>query len=81
MTNKALICTTLGELNRENIPYIFERRLQEILKYATIWKAIVLLDEADVFLEARAEGLGDSSERNALVAGMKHLAVSELKNC
>lgn len=32
---------------------------------ATIWQAVVLLDEADVFLEARTD---NSSDRNALVA-------------
>lgn len=31
----------------------FEKELKKVLQYATTWKAIVLLDEADVFLEAR----------------------------
>jgi hypothetical protein len=38
-----------------------------LLLYATLWKAIVLLDEADVFLETREEK-GDNAERNGLVA-------------
>lgn len=48
-------------------PWCFERELKELLQYATLWKAVVLLDEADVFLEARED---DSSniQRNALVA-------------
>lgn len=64
---KALIATSLGDLNRYDRPFLFERRLKQILTYATMWKAVVLLDEADVFLETRQESLGDSS-RNALVA-------------
>jgi hypothetical protein len=36
----------MGDLNKENSPYFFEYALKRILQYATIWKAIVLLDEA-----------------------------------
>lgn len=64
---KALISASLGDLNRYDAPWLFEMRLKQILTYATMWKAVVLLDEADVFLEARQESSGDSS-RNALVA-------------
>lgn len=64
---KALISASLGDLNRYDRPWLFEMRLKQILTYATMWKAVVLLDEADVFLEARQESIGDSS-RNALVA-------------
>jgi SpoVK/Ycf46/Vps4 family AAA+-type ATPase len=64
---KALISASLGDLNRENRPWLFELRLKQVLTYATMWKAVVLLDEADVFLEARQESLGDGT-RNALVA-------------
>lgn len=64
---KALISASLGDLNRHDRPWLFELRLKQILTYATMWKAVVLLDEADVFLEARQESIGDSS-RNALVA-------------
>jgi AAA+ superfamily predicted ATPase len=48
-------------------PWSFESELKRLLQYATLWKAVVLLDEADVFLEARED---DSSniQRNALVA-------------
>lgn len=45
-------------------PYVFERNLKQVLQYATLWHAIVLLDEADVFLEAREA----DNDRNALVA-------------
>ncbi|OCH86746.1 P-loop containing nucleoside triphosphate hydrolase protein [Obba rivulosa] len=42
-----------------------DQRLQEVFDIATSWKAIVLIDEADVFLEQRS--LHDM-ERNAMVA-------------
>ncbi|KAJ2996046.1 hypothetical protein NUW58_g1095 [Xylaria curta] len=47
--------------------FIFECNLWRLLQYATLWKAIVVLDEADVFLEMREEKAGNA-ERNALVA-------------
>lgn len=64
---KALISASMGELNRYDLPRSFQLRLKQILTYATMWKAVVLLDEADVFLESRQESLGDGT-RNALVA-------------
>jgi SpoVK/Ycf46/Vps4 family AAA+-type ATPase len=67
-TGKALLSATIGELNQDNIPSFFERRLKKTLQYATMWKAIVLLDEADVFLEGRSEAAGVATEHNALVA-------------
>ncbi|KAJ5654063.1 ATPaseAAA-typecore [Penicillium lividum] len=48
-------------------PYDFEYRLKMLLQYATQWEAVVLMDEADVFLEAR-DNSGDNAARNALVA-------------
>lgn len=63
--------TTVGELNKGGVPFLFETALQKLLTYATIWKAVVLLDEADVFLEARSHEQADSSTRNALVAGKR----------
>jgi SpoVK/Ycf46/Vps4 family AAA+-type ATPase len=48
-------------------PWLFEYELKKLLQYATLWKAVVLLDEADVFLEARDEKSGDGT-RNSLVA-------------
>jgi len=74
MTEKALFSTSMAELNKHNRAWYFEYRLREVLQYATIWKAIVLLDEADVFLEARKDDVADAAERNALVAVfLKHL--------
>ncbi|XDG06949.1 hypothetical protein ABKA04_006564 [Annulohypoxylon sp. FPYF3050] len=69
-TRKALVSTSVGELSKGG-SFIsgsasFEKELKKILQYATIWQAVVLLDEADVFLEARKD-VG-STERNSLVA-------------
>ena len=49
-------------------PWVFEHNLKRILQYATKWKAVVLLDEADVFLEARNPTADGTSNRNSLVA-------------
>jgi SpoVK/Ycf46/Vps4 family AAA+-type ATPase len=64
---RALLVSSLSELNRWDDPWSFEVELKELFQYATIWKAIVLLDEADVFLEARKDD-ENGLERNALVA-------------
>ncbi|KAF2455723.1 P-loop containing nucleoside triphosphate hydrolase protein [Lineolata rhizophorae] len=48
--------------------------LAQALRYASIWKAAILLDEADVFFEARKADVADAAERNALVAVfLRHL--------
>jgi hypothetical protein len=38
--------------------------LREILEIASVWDAVVLIDEADIFLEKRTE---EDIKRNALV--------------
>ncbi|KAI0176477.1 P-loop containing nucleoside triphosphate hydrolase protein [Hypoxylon sp. FL1284] len=67
---KALVSTSVGELNKNASSFSgsasFEKELKKVLQYATIWQAVVLIDEADVFLEARKD-VGNS-ERNTLVA-------------
>jgi SpoVK/Ycf46/Vps4 family AAA+-type ATPase len=74
ITGKALLSTSLAELNKENCAWYFEHRLKEVLQYATMWKAVVLFDEADVFLEARKDDVADAEQRNALVAVfLRHL--------
>ncbi|KAL3475697.1 P-loop containing nucleoside triphosphate hydrolase protein [Aspergillus californicus] len=65
VSHRALISTSAGELNKWNSPWSFEFQLKALLRCATTWKAIVLLDEADVFLEARDN---NQSKRNGLVA-------------
>lgn len=42
-----------------------EKKLSRVMEIATVWKAVVLIDEADIFLQKRdLENLG----RNSLVA-------------
>ncbi|KAJ0376892.1 hypothetical protein COL26b_004948 [Colletotrichum chrysophilum] len=63
----ALLPASLGELNKEKNAMMFERELQRLMQYATIWKAVLLLDEADIFLEKREDNPANAN-RNALVA-------------
>jgi AAA+ superfamily predicted ATPase len=63
----------MGELNSDG-GYMFEAKLQELLRLATTWGAVVLIDEADIFLEHRKSGPGANAENNALVAVfLRHL--------
>lgn len=53
---------------------LFRVVLQWLLKLATTWQAVVLLDEADIFLDGRSNDRGKASDHNALVAVLlKHL--------
>ncbi|KAH0371121.1 P-loop containing nucleoside triphosphate hydrolase protein, partial [Aureobasidium melanogenum] len=73
-TQKALIRASISELNKHDSAWFFEFELTRVLRLATTWKAIVLLDEADVFLEARGDDSHDAANRNALVAVfLRHL--------
>lgn len=72
VTGRALFDTSLAEMNKENRPWYFEYKLTKVLQYATIWKSVVLLNEADVFLEQRRDDSASSSDRNALVAIFLH---------
>ncbi|KAF8601460.1 P-loop containing nucleoside triphosphate hydrolase protein [Ceratobasidium sp. AG-I] len=51
-------CSEFGA-NLESV----EAKLKEVLDITSLWKAIVLIDEADIFLEARSEDFA----RNAIV--------------
>jgi AAA+ superfamily predicted ATPase len=63
----------MGELNSSGGEE-FEYKLREFFRLATTWKAVVLIDEADVFLEHRKSGAGVQAEKNAFVAVfLKHL--------
>ncbi|RYP15386.1 hypothetical protein DL765_005722 [Monosporascus sp. GIB2] len=56
-------------------PDVLEQRLCEIFSRAKNWKAILLLDEADVFVEMRRSG---ELKRNALVSiFLRHLEYSD----
>jgi hypothetical protein len=58
-----LYCVSAGELGTN--PRELEQELQKILDLAHSWSAVLLLDEADVFLEART---AQDIHRNALVS-------------
>jgi SpoVK/Ycf46/Vps4 family AAA+-type ATPase len=45
-----------------------EEKLSQIFEMVTRWNAVLLLDEADVFLEQRTDGIA----HNMLVAGILH---------
>jgi hypothetical protein len=59
---RPLYSVTVGELGVS--PDHLEERLRDILDIATTWDAVLLLDEADIFLEARNE---QDVLRNAMV--------------
>ncbi|KAJ1324722.1 NTP/NDP exchange transporter [Microdochium nivale] len=67
-SRKALLSTSFGDLNKQGYNAAFEQELKKMLRLATIWGAVVLLDESDVFLEARENKAAHNTERNALVA-------------
>lgn len=62
-TRRPLYAVSSGELGTN--PTELEENLSRILDVATVWKAVLLLDEADVFLEKRS--LHDL-KRNSLVS-------------
>lgn len=62
-THRPLYSVSSGELG--TTPSELEQNLSRILDVATVWKAVLLLDEADVFLEKRS--LHDL-KRNSLVS-------------
>ncbi|MCJ1245491.1 hypothetical protein MMC30_002695 [Trapelia coarctata] len=65
-TKRALLKISLSELRDDDR---LEENMLRFQRYASTWKAIVLIDEADVFLEARSSVEGkDSADRNGLVA-------------
>ena len=62
-TQRPLISITAGDLGSH--PTDLERNLDEIFHKGKEWDAIVLLDEADVFLEARR---AHDIQRNSIVS-------------
>jgi hypothetical protein len=63
-TSRPLYVISSGELG--TTAAAVEQQLSYIFRLAAIWDAIVLIDEADVFLEQRSP---HDLQRNALVAG------------
>lgn len=59
---------SLGDLH--DGMFFEEKKLKALLQHATTWKAVTVIDEADVFLEARKSGTGAGASRNGLVAGV-----------
>jgi AAA+ superfamily predicted ATPase len=60
---RPLYSVSCGDLGTE--PEDLERRLKEVFSYAVLWKAILLMDEADIFLQERDM---HDVKRNALVS-------------
>jgi AAA+ superfamily predicted ATPase len=75
-TKRPLYTVSSGELGTD--PTEVEEKLTHVLDLATTWKAVVLLDEADVFLQQRS---GSDVKRNALVSSRfgSWLAFTEVK--
>ncbi|XMA16702.1 hypothetical protein WAI453_009493 [Rhynchosporium graminicola] len=65
-TQRPLLNISTGELG--SYQHRIEIELKRLLTYASTFQAIVLIDEADVFLEARKSGPSDQLEQNAMVA-------------
>jgi hypothetical protein len=65
-THRPLLKLSTGELGgwEERLSH----ELKKLLTYASIWKAVVLIDEADVFLEARKSGSDSAFNSNNMVA-------------
>ncbi len=59
--HQPLYSVSIGELGTD--PESLESKLTTILELAAMWRAVLLLDEADIFLEKRASDI----ERNAMV--------------
>ena len=60
--HKPLYSVSVGELGTSTD--VLEAKLRNILDVAVIWDAVLLLDEADIFLEERDE---HNIDRNAMV--------------
>lgn len=59
---RPLYMVTVGELGTD--VETLENTLRDVLELSTLWNAVLLIDEADIFLEARTER---DIERNAMV--------------
>jgi hypothetical protein len=62
LLHRPLYSVSVGELGTDTTS--LEKSLREILEVASAWNAVVLLDEADIFLEKRTE---NDIARNAMV--------------
>jgi SpoVK/Ycf46/Vps4 family AAA+-type ATPase len=62
-----LYTMSAGELGLET--RVVEKKLSDILEMATMWNAILLIDEADIFMEQRGPY---DLQRNELVSSKSH---------
>jgi len=62
LLHRPLYSVSVGELGTDTVE--LEKRLREILEVSSSWNAVILLDEADIFLEKRTE---NDITRNAMV--------------
>jgi SpoVK/Ycf46/Vps4 family AAA+-type ATPase len=62
MLHRPLYSVSVGELGTKT--ETLETKLRDILEVASVWNAVILIDEADIFLEKRADS---DIERNAMV--------------
>lgn len=62
LLKRPLYSITVGELGTNSRD--LENTLREILEVCSLWKAVILLDEADIFLEQRSE---QDIQRNGMV--------------
>lgn len=69
MLHRPLYSVSLGQLGTS--PAELEKKLGEVLDLCSRWDALILLDEADIFLEKRSST--GSLERNAMVSVMLRL--------
>ncbi|KAH8204871.1 hypothetical protein TruAng_000910 [Truncatella angustata] len=65
-TRKPLFSISVADVGTD--PKRVEANLAKIFALATSWEAILLIDEADVFLESRGKVFSGSIEKNALVS-------------
>lgn len=61
LLRRPLYSVSVGELGTETVE--LETKLKEILEVASSWDAVILMDEADIFLEKRTE---NDIKRNAV---------------
>jgi hypothetical protein len=62
LLHQPLYSITVGELG--TTPEVLEMKLTKILEMTKSWNAVILIDEADIFLERRSE---NDIQRNAMV--------------
>ncbi|KAI0535505.1 hypothetical protein GGR58DRAFT_529428 [Xylaria digitata] len=67
MTSKPLLSVGVSDIGIEGDKV--ELNFQRIFAFAGLWEAVLLFDEADVFLESRGEGDNDL-QRNAMVSDL-----------